>query len=84
MIFLRAGALRSYDSAGRIKQCILHALAMFGECITREVTGRKIAAFPGLFGWVKVSTADAAAERQHNLLFLWLGIDAYQAFYISL
>jgi group II intron reverse transcriptase/maturase len=84
LIFLRTGALRSYDSARRIKQCILHALAMFGECITREVTGRKIAALPGLFGWVKVSTGNAAAERQHNLLFLWLGIDAYQLFYISL
>ncbi len=84
LILLCAATLGPYDRALLVEQSILNALAMFGQRVGWQCVGRKVATLASLFGGLERPTNYAAAERQHNLLLLGLGIDTHQLFYLDL
>src|SRR6266849_1337774 len=84
LVLSSIGALGPYDRALLVEQSILNALAMFGQCVGWQCVGRKVTTLASLFGSLERPTNYAAAERQNNLLLLWLGIDAHQLFYLDL
>lgn len=84
LIFFGACTLGSYYGTFLMKQGVFDTLAVLGEEVLWESAGWEVAVFADFFGRVWSSTGDGTEEGEDDFLFLWFGIDAYEASYFDI